>query len=111
MLSIFIQNISHLCLPHLHELTVFTYMYYYKSCRYSSNSSCQCVELYFCSSWYALGSSSQNVVKFTAIFSSSTQTAELLRSTSCQGALRVAVPFSVHFLYRRRHWYNIVSGL
>ena len=42
----------------------FPYMHiyiYYKSFRYSSNSSCQCVELYFCCSWYALGSSSQNV--------------------------------------------------
>ena len=40
----------------------FPYMHiYYKSFRYSSNSSCQCVELYFCCSWYASGSSSQNV--------------------------------------------------
>ena len=113
MLSIFIQNISHLCFPRWTWTFLICIYIYYKSFRYSSNSSCQCVELYFCCSWYALGSSSQNVLIFLHFrhFLHLFQTVELPRSTSSQGALRVPVPFSVHLLYRWRHWSNIASGL
>lgn len=92
-----------------HELSLYTYIYY-NSFRYSSNSSCQCVELYFCCSWYALGSSSQNVLNFPP-FSPALSNRWATALNLVPRGFTVSVPFSVHILYRWRHWYNIASGL